>query len=351
MSPAGLLATALAAVLGAGEARAAAPVTHCPEASRPSRTVDARRPWVCVLTSERYQDGHDCPSGTRSVTTNDVNSPFKCALDSVILAAPRGICPPGNQAVPSLDPDKTHDCEPVGKGFMGGPRCPRGTRPVPTPGALQSFKCVSGPAPADPLPAAEPSFSEEPAPVKPKAQGGKASVRPGAACPKGTRRIVTENPFEPVQCVPEEDTRPRRFAYKAFRRSGALAFEYPADWNLTDAWSDAEPAIYMMADRGRDGRPVSLSVTRHRKASAGYVEMETRVWQEEDWHQAKEIGRSRDGSSLVIHLDMGGEGRLSLIGVRDGYFALAFGAPADLSAGYLPAFERLLKTFKNLETR
>lgn len=348
MSPAGLLLTAFAAVMGAAASWAAAPVTHCPEGTRPSRTVDARRPWACVLTSERYQDGHDCPSGSRAVTTTDVNSPFKCAMDGVVLAVPRGICPPGNQAVPSIDPEKPYECEAVGKGFMGGPRCPRGSRPVPTPGALQSFKCVSGPGPADPLPEAKPSFDEKPEP-KPKAQ--KPSARGGGACPKGTRRIVTENPFEPVQCVPGDDARPRRFSYKAFRRSGAVSFEYPADWNLTDAWGDAEPAVYIMADRGRDGRPVSLSVMRHRRASQGYVDMETRVWQEEDWHQAKEVSRTRDGANVAIHLELGGEGRLSLIGVRDGYFALAYGAPSDLYQSYLPAFERLLKTFRNLETR
>ncbi|MBI5597251.1 MAG: hypothetical protein HY928_14250 [Elusimicrobia bacterium] len=349
MRSAGLLLTAAAAaVWGAGAAWAAAPVSHCPDGSRPSRTVDARRPWACVLTSERYRDGHECPSGSHAVTTTDVNSPFKCGVDGVVLAVPRGICPPGNQAVPSTDPEKPYECEAVGKGFMGGPRCPRGTRPVPTPGALQSFKCVSGPGPADPLPAATPSFDAEAKPVRPAA---KEAPPKGGACPKGTRRIVTENPFEPVQCVPEDDALPKRFAYKAFKRSGALSFEYPVGWNLTDGWTDAEPAVYIMADRGRDGRPVSLSIMRHRRSSPGYVEIETRVWQEEDWHQAKELDRSREGGLVTIHLELGGEGRLSLIGVRDGYFALAYGAPADLYKGYLPAYERLLKTFRNLETR
>ncbi|TBR17110.1 hypothetical protein EPO15_17655 [bacterium] len=341
--------TAAAALLAAGAAWAAQNVSHCPEGSRPSRTLEQRRPWACVLDSERYQDGVDCPAGTRAVTTPEAASPFKCAREDVTLTAPRGICPPGETAIPSDDPDKPYACEPVGKSFMGGPRCPKGTRPVPTPGQMQSFRCTAEPKGADPAPAARPDFA--PPPGKEKAVVKPAAPGKPVNCPQGTRRVVTENPFEPVQCLPEEESDAKPLAYRPFKVSGAVSFDVPRGWNVTDAWKDAEPAVYVMADRGRDGRPVSLTVTRSRRGQAGYVDLETRIWQEEDWHAAKEVSRSREGGRLSIHLEAPGESRLTLVSAPDGYFALSYGAPAELYPRYLPAFERLVKSFKSLEGR
>ncbi len=329
---------------------AASGVSHCPEGSRPVRTVDSKRPWACALTSERYQDGMDCPAGTLAVTTPDTNSPFKCAVEGVTLQIPRGICPPGNQAVPTTDPDKEYGCEPMGQGFHSGPRCPKGSRPVPTPGAMQSFKCVTTPPPADPLPTATPAFDVPPKKTRAEA-AREAGPLKGGTCPKGTRRVVTENPFEPVQCLPDDGAAPKAFKYRAFRLPGALAFEYPKDWDLTDAWKDEEPAIYIRPGHSRDGRPVSLSVIRHRRSAAGYVDLETRIWQDEDWHSFKEIARTRDGGRLTVHLESPEGARLSLVGADDGYFELAYGAPEDLYKGFLPAFERLAVTFRNLETK
>lgn len=340
---------AAALLAAAGAAWGAQTVSHCPEGSRPSRTLEQRRPWACVLDSERYQDGVDCPAGTRPVTTPQAASPFKCAREDVVLAAPRGICPPGETAIPSDDPDKPYACEPVGQSFLGGPRCPKGTRPVPTPGALQAFKCTAEPKGGDPAPKARPDFSPPPGKEKPAAKPP-AGAKP-VSCPKGTRRVVTENPFEPVQCLAEEPAAAAPLAYRPFKVPGAVAFDVPRGWNVTDAWKDAEPAVYVMADRGRDGRPVSLTVTRLRRGRPGYVDLETRIWQEEDWHAAKEIGRTSDGGRLSIHLEAPGESRLSLVSAPDGYFALAYGAPSELYGLYLPAFERLLKSFRILEGR
>lgn len=346
------MSLAAAGLLAAAAAWGAAPVTHCPDGSRPTRTVDAKRPWACVLTSERYQDGMDCPAGTRSVTTADAASPFKCAREDVTLAVPRGICPPGQTAVPSEDPDREYACEPFGRSFMGGARCPKGTRPVPTPGALAAFKCTAEPKGADPAPAARTALDrpvERPAeePLEP----GRDARKPGkgGSCPKGTHKVVTENMFEPVQCLPDDDGPSVPLAYRPFRIPAQVAFDVPRGWNLTDGWKDAEPGVYLMPDRGRDGRPVSLAVTRHRRAAPGYVDVDTRVWQEEDWHSAREVGRTRDAGRMTVHLEVPGESRLTLITARDGYYAVSYGAPAELFPRYLPAFERLLKTFKDLE--
>lgn len=337
------MSLAAACLAAAGAAWAAPVVTHCPEGSRPARTLEQRRPWACVLDSERYQDGGDCPAGTTSVTTSEASSPFKCARVDVTLTTPRGICPPGETAVPSPDVEKPYACEPVGKSFLGGPRCPKGTRPVPTPGALQSFKCTAEPKAADPIPAA--GDAAAPRKASPDPKGTKSPV----TCGPGTRRVVTENPFEPVQCLPDEKADSSPLAYRPYRVAGAASFDVPRGWNLNDAWKDAEPAVYIMADRGRDGRPVSLTVSRLRRGQPGYVDLETRIWQEEDWRSAKEIGRSREGGRLIVHLESAGESRLTLMTMPDGYFAVSYGAPPELYPRYLPAFERLVKSFRVLE--
>ncbi|MDE2292223.1 MAG: hypothetical protein KGL53_09080, partial [Elusimicrobia bacterium] len=305
------------------------------------RTVDPLRPWVCALSSARYEDGQDCPAGSSGVTAADMTAPFKCALDSVRLAAPRGMCPPGEEPIPASDPDKDYDCEAVSKTFMTGPRCPSGTRPVPTPGALHPFKCVRGPAPAavEPSPTAETSPAAEPRP-RPRAR---------KRCPKGTRRVVTDDPYEPVQCVPLEQRAPARFRYQSYRLPGAVEFQYPKGWNVADAWKGEDKAIYLRPSVEGDGRPVMLSVTRARRSDSDFVDLETRVWQEKDWHHAKELSRRSDGGRLTVRLETAGQSRLTLIEAADGYFALAYGAPGDLYKGYLPVFERLERSFRDLE--
>ena len=118
-------------------------VRRCPESTRPARTVDPARPWVCVSDSERYREGIACASGYTPVTTADRYDPFKCALSEVYLQAPKGICPSGHRPIPTADPAREYECEKIEKGFPFGPGCPKGTRPVPTPGALMPFRCVA----------------------------------------------------------------------------------------------------------------------------------------------------------------------------------------------------------------
>ena len=140
-------------------------------------------------------------------------------------------------------------------------------------------------------------------------------------------------------------------AFRPFKVQGAVGFDVPRGWRVTDGWKDAEPSVYVTADRGRDGRPVSLSVSRLRRGQPGFVDLETRVWQEEDWRSAKELGRASEGGRMTVHLETAGESRLTLVTADEGYFAIAYGAPGDLYKRYLPAFERLIKTFRNLEGR
>lgn len=343
------LPAALAALLVIlPSAAAARGVSRCPRESRPVRTVDPLHPWACVLADERYRDGIECPTGTHSITTSDQYDPFKCALTGLVLLPPRGICPPGHQPIPTADPDKEYDCEKVGKGFKGGPRCPRGTRPLPTPGALRPFRCVPGSSARESEPSATPNFRKR----KKRSRGKKGTRKKGKSvpkdgkCPKGMRKLYTENPFEPVQCVRKAPKRPKRLRYKKYRVGGELSFQYPDGWDLEDAWRDEEPAIYLLLDTKRDGRPVSLSIAKHLRGSEDFLSLESRIWQEKDWHGARETGRKKVASRPTVHMSVSGHSEMAFVDIYNGYLVVSFTAPEDLYDSYLPAYRRMLDSLR-----
>ncbi|HBL19141.1 MAG: hypothetical protein A2X36_01615 [Elusimicrobia bacterium GWA2_69_24] len=348
--------TSLLAALGLaacawGELRAGN-VTHCPQGARPARTVNPIQPWACILSDERYQDGIDCPAGSRSITTSNAQDPFKCAVDGLTLTPPRGICPPGEQPIPSTDPGRAFDCERVGKGFSSGPRCPRGTRPLPTPGALQAFKCVAGEGTRDASPMLQPRFDQPK--IKTGGDAAKPPPRkktaPRGECPEGTTKILTENPFEPVQCLSSDSTkRLKRLRYRSFKVQGQLSFQYPDGWHLTDAWKDEQPSIYIMLDTERDGKPVSLSINRHMRKDADFADLETRIWREQDWHGFKRVGKTEVSGRSATLLSVKGESDLVFVPIVNGYLAIAFSSPTDLYEVYSPAFRRLLDTLNLVE--
>ncbi|MFH1724123.1 MAG: hypothetical protein ABII00_05810 [Elusimicrobiota bacterium] len=351
----------LAAVLGGAflpAPRAAAKsAARCPEATRPIRTVDPLHPWACVLNDERYRDGIECPAGSRPITTVDTFEPFKCAVNGVELVVPRGICPPRQHAIPTADPTKDYECEKVGDNFRSGPRCPKGTRPVPTPDALRPFRCVAGKKAVDPEPTAEPDFGARGAKRDPKGRPARREraplptgpTRPKAGrCPEGAKKVLTENPFAPVQCLPKTSKRPQRMRFEKYRTAHEIAFQYPKDWHLTDAWRDEEPSIYILLGSQQDGRPVSLSITRHRRGDAGFLTLESRIWREQDWHGSKETGRAEIAGLPAVRLAVERESEMAFVETSDGYYVLAYSAPAELFDRYAPAYHRLLKTFRTL---
>ncbi|MBI5244365.1 MAG: hypothetical protein HY922_11915 [Elusimicrobia bacterium] len=322
------------------DARALRAITRCPQGSRPARTPDPRSPWVCILLDERYRKGIDCPAGSQPVTTSDAYDPFKCAVSDVRLSAPRGACPPGHRPIPASEASREYDCEKIEPGFAAGPQCPRGYRPLPTPNQMRAFRCER-----------DLSQSEEPAAALDF--GASASTQPRipkpVRCPPGAERRATENPFEPVECVDKAKAAPKvpgNADYRRYRLPGELSFDYPKDWHLSDAWRDETPSIYLQLDLLRDGRPVTLSITRQRQGASGYVDMKTAIWREKDWHGAMEEARTDVDGRPSAHLGVQKESKTVFIRLSDSYLALSYGAPSDLFDRYLPVYDRLLKTFK-----
>ena len=314
-------------------------VTKCPAESQPVRTVDNRVPWACVLAKKkrRQREATECPSGTHVVTTADVYDPFKCAVDGILLRPPRVLCPPGQQAVPTSDPDKEFECRKTEGGFQFGPSCPKGTRPVPTPGELRPFRCFADETPAPTDPTAEPEF---PALDKPRA-------RPVVQrCPKGTKKVQTEDPFEPVRCAPVSAAPARLTRYTRYQVPGEVSFDYPSGWHLTDAWTDEVPSVYLLYSVGESGKPLSLTVTRQRHGTPSYKDMEEMIGREKEWHKAEETGRGKVAGFDAVFLGVAKESDTAFVDTGDGYFVISFNAPPEFYDAYVPAYRRAVRSFR-----
>lgn len=319
-------------------APAAQTVMKCPQGTTPTRTVDSRLPWVCALSGRKNRDGIDCPAGSHSVTTADVFDPFKCAIDDMVLRPPRVLCPPGEQAFPSSEPDKEFECRKTPVGFTTGPNCPKGTRPVPTPGQLRPFRCFADEKPAPSEPSAEPAFPAG----KPKVRSRKIVKD----CPKGMTLIKTEDPFEPVRCEGPSSKPSRIAGYSHYHVPAEVSFDYPKGWHLTDAWGDEVPSAYLQHSAGRNGKPVSLMVTRQRHGTPSFQGLSESIEREKQWHKAEETGRGKVSGFDAVFLGVPKESDTAFIDTGDGYFVLSYSAPPELYETYLPAYRRLVKSLR-----
>ncbi|MFH2204084.1 MAG: hypothetical protein ABIJ96_13270 [Elusimicrobiota bacterium] len=344
MSRSAALPSILIAFSTASPVFAATYVKRCPRGTVPVRTADARMPWSCIIEGERYQSGIDCPQGFRPVTTTDPLDPFRCGKTDIQLKVPRGICPPGHRVIPTNDPDRDYDCERIKKGFDSGPRCPRGTIPVPTPGALRPFRCVRREKSAATEPLAAPDFG--PQQNKKERSGDVKPTKEG--CPKSMRLVRTENPFDPVKCVPRKREPVRHGSSQVFRIRGQISFLYPKKWHLTNAWKDEDvPTIFLAADTGGDGRPVSITISRQRRGSPSYIDLATTIQREKEWHNAVEKDSGEIAGLPAKFLIVPNESKTAFLTIPDGYYAIAFSAAPDQYDSYADVYDKLLESFKH----
>ncbi|HVE14458.1 MAG TPA: hypothetical protein VNI01_13750 [Elusimicrobiota bacterium] len=315
----------LAALLAASLPAAAEIGLHCPQETSPVRTADPARPWACAGEAG---SGGECPDGYEVGITLDAQRPYRCVLSGLSLATPLGFCPPGESPVPSTDPAKSYECESARGGMRALP-CPRGTAPVATPRGLKPFSCAAAGA----------ARSLAPGPRKPARDG---------SCPEGTSRRRTEDPFEPVQCVAleREGDAPAPGRARTFVVPGVLLFEYPGRWHLTDAWKDEVPSALLFLDTGQGGRPVSLTVTLRRAGQPGYEPMEQAMEEERRWHGARDAGERKVAGSAARLQEVPGESDEAFVPVAGGYLHVAYGAPPDLYARNRAAFEKVLDTLR-----
>ena len=137
-------------------------------------------------------------------------------------------------------------------------------------------------------------------------------------------------------------------SYDRFAVSGEVSFEFPKAWHITDAWKDSPPAIYIVFDADRGGKPVSLTMTLAEPGSPGYQDMALAMLKEREWQDAvPEPGRIRVDGKPTRLLTVKDSSRSAYVDAGGGrYFTLNYSAPGDLYEAYQPAFERLLRTFR-----
>jgi|GEM_PF-1900300 len=264
---------------------------------------------LALLVPGFAADEVECPEGTERIHTDNPYNPFPCV-------------PKGQRRRGGLS-------SAVGPtGFAVKPRCPRGSRPVPTPAALQPYRCVmSSRTAADPdlapdLDAQGRARSWEPRP-EPAAPGK------GIVAPQAVGRVGVKS-------------------YTRYSIPGAVAFDFPRDWHLTDAWKDEPPSIYVVFDANGGGKQVTMTLTAAEPGQAGYQNMELAILKEKEWQNAvpeKEEGRVAGLRARFV--SVAGASRTAYVDQGDGrYLALNYSAPADLYDAYLPAFQRLLKSLR-----
>ena len=253
-----------------------------------------------ILAPAAAADDAECPQGTERVMTGDPYNPFRCAEKK---RHPRSLL---NLIGPAAS--------------TAAPHCPLGAHPVMTPGMLRPYRCVMGKA-----------RSAEPAP-------GDADDAPVLVPTEGKSTGRRKSDMSRLTAK----------SYGRFSVPGEIAFEYPKAWHITDGWKDSPPAIYIVFDAGRGGKPVSLTVTLAEPGGPGYQNMDLAMLKEREWQDAVlEPGRVKVDGKPTRLLAVKGSSRSAYVDAGGGrYFTLNYSAPGDLYEAYQPAFERLLRTFR-----
>ncbi|MBI3554416.1 MAG: hypothetical protein HY077_18115 [Elusimicrobia bacterium] len=249
---------------------------------------------AAVAWAQPNKSPEDCPAGYERVPTTTGVEPFHCK--------PRGIQPPFIELKPN---------------YKMKLRCPKGFEAVATPGETSRYRC----APAKPPDSADPML----APVlgAPKTPGAKTQ----AAAP-------------PSSFVAPSD-------YLRYTVKGHMQFEYPRDWHLVNGWSDEVPTIYIEFDTGRQGRQVTMVLSRITRAQADFEDVESAIAREKEYQNSAETAKGRVGSFPARFTALADASRTAYVLVGDDdYFTLSYGAPDDLFKTFEPVYKRLLRSFK-----
>lgn len=246
---------------------------------------------LAALWAAAQPDRQACPPGWSRVPTREHNEPFHCRRQM-------------DPSTPFIEMTPNYRI----------PHCPQGYSPIKTPGELQRFRCVRD----APRPTGEP--------LVPPALTGKSNPK------------ARQDGRLPSAAVLD---------YTPYQMSGVMAFDYPKDWHLTDAWRDEVPTVYIEYDTGRQGRQPTLVVTRYAKGQEGWVDLETAVAQEKEFQNSKELPSSRVAGLRARMTAVASESRAAYVDVgKEEYYVLSYSAPEDLFTVFEPAYKRLLASFR-----
>lgn len=239
------------------------------------------------------EDALECPKGTRRVATNMKVEPFKC--------------------VPEADALRGGPYIPMTPTFKIGPKCPKGFEAEPTPGQLSRFRCV------------------------PK-QGRGGPIEPDAIAPR--RAAPAEAP-----AAAGGFRAPSRYA--RYEIKGALQFEHPLGWHIEDGWTDEVPTVYVEYDTRRQGRQVTLVISKIARGQTGFEDMDTAIAKEIEYQNSADAGSGRVGGFPARFTRLAEQTRTAYVRISDeSYYTATYSAPDDLFKTFEPVFERLLSSLR-----
>lgn len=280
--------------------------------------------FAAAPAARAQAEAAECPPGTHRIATQDPYRPFRCVKDE----PKRGF---GSVTGP--------------QGFKFRPKCPHGTRPVATGNGLQPYKCVRASA-GESDPELVPLRAEgveapedEAAPEDPMTRG----------CPPGKRKVRTNDPLRPFQCVVQA-SRAAKLSDSDYRRytvPAELSFDYPKAFAPRDSWKDEVPTITFTLDDGSPGKPVTLSIARIEPGQPTYADLDAAIAKDRDWLNAQDGGTVMAAGVKARLTFVAGETRSAYVPLAGGaYYAVTYSAPVESYESYLAAFNRLLKTLR-----
>ncbi|MFI5346503.1 MAG: hypothetical protein ACHQ51_09025 [Elusimicrobiota bacterium] len=288
---------------------------------------------LAAVPARAALEAAECPAGTHRISTDNPYNPFKCVK--------------GGEDTKSGFESVTGP-----KGFATRPRCPHGTRPVASPdNALQPYHCVRVTA-GDSDPELAPIRGEDDAPPPEAADVEDDPLTHG--CPAGKRKIRTNDPLRPFECVVQASRMHvvDEGSYTRFSIPHQLSFEYARVFRVQDEWKEDVPTLYLKLDEPSAGKPVTITVTRYDQGQTTYQEMDAAIARDVEWQGAKDGGKMPLAGATARITYVPGDTRSIYLPVsKESYYSFVYSAPSDTYENYLPAFTRLLKTLRLDRTR
>ncbi len=248
----------------------------------------------------RVKDVQSCPEGTTAVPTDSVYEPFHCVKDM-------------NKTSPFIRLTPLYKTR----------ACPKGSHPVDTPGLGQEkrYRCVMDGKKDEPDPEVAPVLPQERRAGKPASVVSKPS---GFNAPRDYTRYTVHGQFQ---------------------------VEAPKAWHVSDGWDDEVPTFYVELDTGRQGKQVTLVVSKCWKGQEGYLPLEDAVAREKEWQNAVELSPGKVGTFPARFTAIAKNARTAYVASSDdSYYTLSYSAPDDLFGTFEPAYRRLLDSFRIAKT-
>ncbi len=267
----------------------------------------------------------ECPKGQHRVATDNPDSPFKCVKE---------------------DPKRGFGAVTGPQGFKIRPKCPRGTRAAASTDGLQPYRCVRVMA-GDTDPDLAPMKNDEDQPLVEAGQDDDDPLARG--CPAGKRKVRTNDPLRPYQCVTQA-TRMAKISEDSYRRYSVpaeMSFEYPRMLQPRDGWKEDVPTLSFTLDDGSPGKPVSITITKIMPSQPTYIDMAAAITKDKEWQGAKDGGNVPVAGVKAPVTFVAGESKTAYVALAgDQYYTIVYSAPVEVYENYLAAFNRLLKTMK-----